>query len=101
MNALLYSLVVLIWGTTWIAIFLQQGPVAAPVSIFWRFAVASATIMMVLLALGHAQNDVARSPVLYGSGMLRVLLQFLVFLHRGGVYQHRAGVRNFLHGRAV
>ncbi|MVY95686.1 EamA family transporter, partial [Enterobacteriaceae bacterium 8376wD7] len=40
MNALLYALVVVIWGTTWIAIFLQQGPVAAPVSIFWRFAVA-------------------------------------------------------------
>ncbi|MGG5836197.1 DMT family transporter [Huaxiibacter chinensis] len=51
MNALLYGLVVVIWGTTWIAIFLQQGPVAAPVSIFWRFAVASATIMIVLLAL--------------------------------------------------
>ncbi|MCV4698731.1 hypothetical protein OFB92_37030, partial [Escherichia coli] len=25
MNALLYALVVVIWGTTWIAIFLQQG----------------------------------------------------------------------------
>lgn len=51
MNALLYGLVVVIWGTTWIAIFLQQGPVAAPVSIFWRFAVASATMMVVLLVL--------------------------------------------------
>lgn len=51
MNALLYGLVVIIWGTTWIAIFLQQGPVAAPVSIFWRFAVASLTMMVVLLAL--------------------------------------------------
>lgn len=51
MNALLYGLVVVIWGTTWIAIFLQQGPVAAPVSIFWRFAVASAAMMLVLLAL--------------------------------------------------
>lgn len=51
MNALLYGLVVIIWGTTWIAIFLQQGPVPAPVSIFWRFAVASATMMVVLLAL--------------------------------------------------
>lgn len=51
MNALLYGLVVIIWGTTWIAIFLQQGPVAAPVSIFWRFAVASLTMMAVLIAL--------------------------------------------------
>lgn len=49
MNALLYGLVVVIWGTTWIAIFLQQGPAAAPVSIFWRFAVASVTMLTILL----------------------------------------------------
>ncbi len=48
MNALLYGLVVAIWGTTWIAIFLQQGDVPAPVSIFWRFAVASLTLFIVL-----------------------------------------------------
>lgn len=30
---------------------MQQGPVAAPVSIFWRFAVASATMMIVTVAL--------------------------------------------------
>ncbi|MGK0738398.1 DMT family transporter [Yokenella regensburgei] len=51
MNALLYVLVVVIWGTTWIAIFLQQGPIPAPVSIFWRFAVASITLMVVLLVM--------------------------------------------------
>jgi drug/metabolite transporter (DMT)-like permease len=60
MNALLYGLVVVIWGTTWIAIFLQQGPVAAPVSIFWRFAVASATMMIVLLALGRLRKMAMR-----------------------------------------
>lgn len=49
LNAILYGLVVVIWGTTWIAIFLQQGPVSAPVSIFWRFAVASITMLAVLL----------------------------------------------------
>jgi len=51
MNALMYGLVVVIWGTTWIAIHLQQGPVAAPVSIFWRFALASAIMMLTLLVL--------------------------------------------------
>lgn len=50
MNAILYGLVVVIWGTTWIAIFLQQGPVSAPVSIFWRFAVASVMMLAILLA---------------------------------------------------
>lgn len=49
MNALLYILVVAIWGTTWIAIFLQQGPVPATVSIFWRFAIASVTMLTILL----------------------------------------------------
>lgn len=51
MNALMYGLVVVIWGTTWIAIHLQQGPIAAPVSIFWRFALASAIMMLTLLVL--------------------------------------------------
>lgn len=51
MNALMYSLVVVIWGTTWIAIHLQQGSVAAPVSIFWRFALASAIMLLTLLLL--------------------------------------------------
>lgn len=60
MNALLYGLVVVIWGTTWIAIFLQQGPVAAPVSIFWRFAVASAAMMLVLLTLGRLRKLAVR-----------------------------------------
>lgn len=56
MNALLYCLVVVIWGTTRIAIYLQQGPVSAPVSIFWRFAVASALMMLILLASGKLRK---------------------------------------------
>jgi hypothetical protein len=74
MNALLYGLVVVIWGTTWIAIFLQQGPVAAPVSIFWRFAVASLTMMVVLLALRRLRKLALRDHFLHASGMLRFLL---------------------------
>ncbi|BDH45978.1 membrane protein [Salmonella enterica subsp. enterica serovar Choleraesuis] len=50
MNALLYALVVVIWGTTWIAIVLQQGVVPATVSIFWRFAL-SAIILLGLLTV--------------------------------------------------
>ena len=49
MNAVLYVLVVVIWGTTWIAIALQQGPVPVPVAIFWRFAVACAVMWSVML----------------------------------------------------
>lgn len=63
LNALLYGLVVVIWGTTWIAIFLQQGPVAAPVSIFWRFAVASVAMLTILLVTRRLRPLAARDHV--------------------------------------
>lgn len=56
MSAALYCLVVVIWGTTWIAIFLQQGHVPAPVSIFWRFAVATALLMVFLKLTGKLRR---------------------------------------------
>ena len=56
MSAALYCLVVVIWGTTWIAIFLQQGHVPAPVSIFWRFAVATALLMLFLKLTGKLRR---------------------------------------------
>lgn len=49
MNLILYALVVLIWGTTWIALKWQLGVVPIPVSIAYRFALA-AFVMFALLA---------------------------------------------------
>ncbi|WP_058910167.1 DMT family transporter [Entomohabitans teleogrylli] len=52
MNVFLYGLVVIIWGTTWIAIVLQQqSSVAIAVSIFWRFAVAALLMLAITTAL--------------------------------------------------
>ncbi|MGL5388225.1 MAG: DMT family transporter [Serratia sp. (in: enterobacteria)] len=51
MNTLLYLAVVLIWGTTWIAITLQQGTVAIPVSIGYRFLLSAAIMWLAMLAL--------------------------------------------------
>ncbi len=51
MNIFLYLLTVLIWGTTWIAIKFQIGVVAAPVSIAYRFWIASALLFLFLLAM--------------------------------------------------
>jgi drug/metabolite transporter (DMT)-like permease len=51
MNIFLYLLTVLIWGTTWIAIKFQLGVVPAPVSIAYRFWIAAAVLLLVLLAL--------------------------------------------------
>ncbi|SPT38362.1 Uncharacterised protein [Achromobacter denitrificans] len=47
-NLFLYFLTVVIWGTTWIAIKLQLGVVAIPVSIFYRFALAGLVLFAVL-----------------------------------------------------
>ena len=56
MNALLYISVVVIWGTTWLAIYMQQGVVSVPVSIFWRFAVAAVVMLVVLRSLGRLRG---------------------------------------------
>jgi len=50
MNALLYILVIIIWGTTWFAIYLQQGDVPVTVSIFYRFLLAAVIMLVALLA---------------------------------------------------
>ena len=41
MNALLYFVVLLAWGSSWFAISFQLGDVAPQVSIVWRFLLAS------------------------------------------------------------
>ncbi len=49
-NALLYSATVLIWGTTWIALTFQVGPVAPELSVGYRFAIAAAIVFLWCLA---------------------------------------------------
>ncbi|WP_395404976.1 DMT family transporter [Pseudoduganella sp. UC29_106] len=82
MNTLLYFLTVLIWGTTWIAIKFQLGVVAAPVSIAYRFWIATTILMLILLAL--------RKPVwppraawryLLAQGFALFCLNFLCFYY--------------------
>lgn len=51
-NALLYGLTVLIWGSTWIAIRYQLGPVSPLVSIAHRFLLAALLIFAFLLLRG-------------------------------------------------
>lgn len=56
MNALLYLSVVVIWGTTWLAIAMQQGVVAVPVSVFYRFLIAGGVMMTLLLLTGRLRR---------------------------------------------
>ncbi len=59
MNLSLYLLTVIIWGTTWIALKLQLGEVAIPLSIAYRFGLAALVLFAVLLLskrLVHCQT---------------------------------------------
>lgn len=103
MNALLYLAVVLIWGTTWIAITLQQeGPVAIPVSIAYRFAISAAVMFAVLLLTRRLRRLAPRDHLFCGAaGLLRVRLQLFLLLPRGGLHQQRAGIGDLLDGSTV
>ncbi|QBK06599.1 EamA family transporter [Hylemonella gracilis] len=80
MNLFLYFLTVFIWGTTWIAIKLQLGVVAIPVSIFYRFALAGLVLFAVLLLTRKLQPLDRRGHALcMGQGLCLFCLNFLCF----------------------
>ena len=55
MNALLYALVVVIWGTTWIAITLQQqSGISASVAVFWRFFISAMVLFIFVLSYRYS-----------------------------------------------
>ena len=80
MNLSLYLLTVLIWGTTWIALKLQLGSVAIPLSIAYRFALA-ATVLFVLLLLSRRLQRLDRRGQLLcmAQGLCLFGLNFLCF----------------------
>lgn len=47
-SAVLFIVTVLVWGTSWIAIALQIGPVPVAVSVFYRIALAAILLLMAL-----------------------------------------------------
>ncbi|TNL48129.1 DMT family transporter [Acinetobacter bereziniae] len=57
MNALLYVLVVVIWGTTWIAITLQQqSGISVNVAVFWRFFISAMFLFAVIMLCRKKQK---------------------------------------------
>ncbi|MCH7314241.1 EamA family transporter [Acinetobacter sp. ANC 3882] len=65
MNALLYALVVVIWGTTWIAITLQQqSGISASVAVFWRFFI-SAMVLFAFVVLSRKLQKLAGKDHLF------------------------------------
>lgn len=58
MNLFLYLSVVIIWGTTWIAIYAQQaaGGSAVTVAVFWRFLLAAGVMLVALRLFKRLQS---------------------------------------------
>ena len=82
MNLVLYVLVVLIWGTTWIALKWQLGVVPIPLSIAYRFALA-ALVMFAILAwkrqISRPRGDAAW--LVAAQGVCLFCLNFVCFLN--------------------
>lgn len=85
MNLFLYVLVVLIWGTTWIALKWQLGIVPIPLSIAYRFALAS-LLLFALLAwkrqLVRPRGDAV--GLVAAQGVCLFCLNFVCFLKASG-----------------
>lgn len=70
-SAALFVVTVLIWGTSWIAIALQIGPVPVSVSVFYRIALAA---LLLLLALAVTKR--LRFPVKWRFVVLQAICLF-------------------------
>jgi len=55
-NASLYAVTVIIWGSTWLAIYFQLGEVPVNVSVFYRFALAAALLLPWMWFTGKLQK---------------------------------------------
>ena len=65
MNVLLYALVVVIWGTTWIAITLQQqSEISTTVAVFWRFFI-SAIVLFAFVVMSRKLQKLATQDHLF------------------------------------
>ncbi|WP_341962152.1 DMT family transporter [Pseudomonas sp. RC10] len=80
MNISLYLLTVLIWGTTWIALKLQLGEVAIPVSIVYRFGLAALILFVMLLASRTLQKMNRRGQLIcLAQGVCLFCVNFMCF----------------------
>lgn len=80
MNSFLFAATVLIWGSTWIAIAMQLGPVPVVTSIFWRFALSAAVLMIGLGLAGRLRRPArADLPFLVLQGLCLFCLNFICF----------------------
>ena len=78
----LYALVVLIWGSTWIALKMQLGSVPVELSIAYRFGLAALLLFAwLLLTRQWRVPRGAAAPRVLGQGLCLFSLNFVCFMH--------------------
>lgn len=81
-NWMLYLVTVLVWGTTWLAIEFQLGEVSPEVSVFYRYAIATALLFAWCLARGlNLKFDRRAHSRFVLLGMLLFCLNYIVTYH--------------------
>ena len=81
-NWMLYLVTVLVWGTTWLAIEFQLGAVSPEVSVFYRYAIATALLFAWCLARGlNLKFDRRAHSRFVLLGMLLFCLNYIVMYH--------------------
>ena len=81
--AILYAIVVLIWGSTWAAIKFQLGDVAEELSVSYRFAIAAAALYIYALISGRRLRlPAATLPAVFLQGALLFSLNYF-FVYYG------------------
>jgi drug/metabolite transporter (DMT)-like permease len=87
-NILLFASTVLIWGTTWIAITMQVGPVPVLVSVFYRFATAGIIMLVALALMGKLKRPAFKhQPFIVAQAFCLFSCNFICF-YNASIYVH-------------
>lgn len=87
-NILLFASTVLIWGTTWIAITMQVGPVPVLVSVFYRFATAGIIMLVALALMGKLKRPALKhQPFIVAQALCLFSCNFICF-YNASIYVH-------------
>ncbi|MFQ6016646.1 MAG: DMT family transporter [Kiloniellaceae bacterium] len=86
MDVSLYSLTVLFWGTSWLAIRFQLGVVAPEVSIVYRFGLAAALMLVLCAAARRPMRFPAKDHAFMGLQGLCLFSTNYFFIYLGSQY---------------
>ena len=83
---ILYAIVVLIWGSTWVAIPFQFGVVAAEVSVVYRFAIGAVVLYVYAILAGkEIRLPLHQYPMVIQQGLLLFSVNYF-FVYYGTAY---------------